>query len=755
MDWKEWPQRKLVGTIIVGLGIASFGVGALVSTTVKTDPNGRFQFAGITSPFPNGSHSGSSNTIGAPSAVSTLITNPPSPQRTEALQKFANAAQPSLDRNRARYLLAHTALEAGQAQAAIDHLKDLETQYRPMAASVLLQRGRAYEAAGQKEPAIAAYQSILQQFPKDPAAAEALFNLGKILGKSGEQHGEQHWDQAIAQFPSHPRAIDIAKLRLQENPKQDSPKLFPMQLHLAKYDYETRDYASRTEKFLQTYSKQLKPEDWAAIAFGLWENQKYDLAAAAYARAPETALTAYRAARGLHLTGQSGSQQRYQAVVQKYPKTPEAGLALTRLAQLAEKPQDAIAYLDQVIGHYPDKTPEAIASKADALEKLNSLQSASQLRQLLLQQHSNSEAAAELRWKIAQDQAKGGKLPAAQQWIEAILKENPTSPIAAKAGFWGGKWAQQSGQGQQASNYYQAVIKLHPESYYAWRSASRLGWDVGDFDNVRQLQPAIVRPKVRDSLPAGSDTLRELHHLGFDREAWSYWQVEFQNRQQPSVAEQFTDGVMRLGVGDNLDGMFMISNLNDRESANDRQQVATLRKDASYWQALYPFPYMAQIESWSRQRQLNPMLVTALIRQESRFEPQIKSSVGATGLMQVMPETASYIASQIKLKEYKLDRPEDNIKLGTWYLNYTHQEYSGNSMLAVASYNAGPGAVGGWLAKSKTQDADEFVEAIPYAETKGYVKSVFENYWNYLRLYNPTIAQKVAQVSPNHPRELF
>ncbi|MGI0494957.1 transglycosylase SLT domain-containing protein [Alkalinema pantanalense CENA528] len=746
MDWKEWPQRKLVGTIIVGLGIASFGVGALVSTTVKTDPNGRFQFMGITSPFPNSNGSSSSNTSGEPSAVSELINKPSSPQRTEALKKFATAAQPSLDRDRARYLLANEAIEAGQAQAAIDLLKDLETHYRAMAAPILMQRGRAYEAAGQKDPAIATYQAILQQFPKDPTAAEALFHLGKILGKSGVSH----WDRAIAQFPSHPRAIEIAKLRLQDN-----PKLFPMQLHLAKYDYETRDYTSRTEKFLQTYSKQLKPEDWAAIAFGLWENQKYDLAAAAYARAPETALTAYRAARGLHLTGQPGSQQRYQAVVQKYPKTPEAGLALTRLAQLAEKPQEAIAYLDQVIAHYPDKAPEAIVSKANALEKLGSPQSASQLRQFLLQQHSSSEAAAELRWKIAQDQAKGGKLPAAQQWVEAILKENSTSPIAAKAGFWGGKWAQQSGQNQQASNHYQSVIKLHPESYYAWRSASRLGWDVGDFDNVRQLQPAVVRPKMRDGLLAGSETLRELHHLGFDRGAWNYWQVEFQNRQQPSVAEQFTDGVLRLGVGDNLDGLFMVSNLNDRESASDRQQVATLRKDASYWQALYPFPYMAQIESWSRQRQLNPMLVTALIRQESRFEPQIKSSVGATGLMQVMPDTASYIASQIKLKEYKLDRPEDNIKLGTWYLNYTHQEYSGNSMLAVASYNAGPGAVGGWLAKSKTQDADEFVEAIPYDETRGYVKAVFENYWNYLRLYNPSISQKVAQVSPEHPRNLF
>jgi soluble lytic murein transglycosylase len=72
-------------------------------------------------------------------------------------------------------------------------------------------------------------------------------------------------------------------------------------------------------------------------------------------------------------------------------------------------------------------------------------------------------------------------------------------------------------------------------------------------------------------------------------------------------------------------------------------------------------------------------------------------------------------------------------------------------MLAIASYNAGPGAVGGWVAKAGQQDPDVFVENIPYNETKGYVKSVFENYWNYLRLYNPDVAQKVAQVSKEQP----
>lgn len=127
--------------------------------------------------------------------------------------------------------------------------------------------------------------------------------------------------------------------------------------------------------------------------------------------------------------------------------------------------------------------------------------------------------------------------------------------------------------------------------------------------------------------------------------------------------------------------------------------------------------------------------------------PGIVSSAGAVGLMQVMPDTASWIASQTDIGPYNLTDPNDSIKLGSWYLNYTHQEWQGNSLLAVASYNAGPGNVQGWVQRFGFTDPDRFVEQIPFAETQGYVESVFENYWNYLRLYNPEVSQWVAELT--------
>ena len=145
---------------------------------------------------------------------------------------------------------------------------------------------------------------------------------------------------------------------------------------------------------------------------------------------------------------------------------------------------------------------------------------------------------------------------------------------------------------------------------------------------------------------------------------------------------------------------------------------------------------------------ITPALVIALMRQESRFEAQIRSSAGAIGLMQVMPETGAWIASQKGVKSYNLDSPLDNINFGTWYLDYTHSRYGNNTMLAIASYNAGPGAVGSWVEARGIGDPDEFVNSIPYSETRDYVSKVLGNYWNYLRLYSPSIQQQISTLKP-------
>ncbi|MEH2241470.1 lytic transglycosylase domain-containing protein [Nostoc sp.] len=722
-------QKKQI-SIIAGAALFAFLAGAMVSAPEIGKSLGKWLKLSQ-----NQAGQTSEGSI-AQSAVFPLISKS-LPERAAKLAAIAGQSR-SPDRNRARYLLASDYIERTQAKKALVLLDGLEKDYAILAPNILLKQAQAQDILGEDGKASDLRQRVLKLYPKEAAAVKALY----LIAQPKQQ------EIAIAQFPANPLTWEIIRKRLQENPNQ--PQL---QLILAKYAYDQPGIVGVLDQLVKQPT--LKPEEWELIGTSYWENSQFLKAANAYAKAPKTSRNLYRTARGLQVGGKDKEKAiaTYKQLVQQFPNTEETGNALLRLAETAKTSKDGLPYLDQVISKFPKQASAALVQKAKTLQALNNQKSASETWQLLIAKYGNSDEAAEYRWKIAQDKAKTKDYVGAWQWAEPIVTNNPNSILAPRAGFWVGKWAALLGKQQESQTAYEYVVSQFPYSYYAWRAATMLGLNVGNFDNVRVMNPEVIAPQ-RPLPPAGSETFKELYLLGQDRDAWLQWQTEFQNKIQPTVAEQFTEGLIRQAKGENLIGIDKVSKLEDRETPAELAQYQTLSKQITYWQARYPFPYLREIEKWSTERQLNPLLVTALIRQESRFEPKIKSVVNATGLMQLLPSTAQWIAPQIKLdiKTINLENPNDNIMLGTWYLDHTHQQYNNNSLLAIASYNAGPGNVSKWLQTLTTKDPDEFVEEIPFDETKNYVRQVFGNYWNYLRLYNPEISGIVAKYSVQHPQ---
>lgn len=716
--------------LIAGAGLCAFLAGAMVSAPEIGKSLGQWlrQEKNHTQQISEDSK--------AKSAVYPLISQS-LPERATKLAEIAQNSR-SPDRERARFLLASDYIERTQAKKALSLLEGLEKDYPILAPYILLKQAQAQDMLGEDGKASDLRQKVLKQYPKAAASVKAIYLIG--LPK-------QH-DIAIAQFPSHPLTWEIIRKRLQEKPNQ--PQL---QLILAKYAANQPGTVSVLDDLAKGFT--LKPEDWEVIGVAYWANNQFEKAANAYARATKTPLNLYRTGRGWQVSGKNREKAiaAYQQLVQQFPEAPESGTALLRLAEMTKTRKEALPYLDQAIAKFPNVASKALVEKAKIFKAINDNKSAEQALQLLVAKYGNSNEAAEYRWKIAQEKAKAKDYAGAWQWAEPITTNNPTSILAPRAGFWVGKWATTLGKQQEAKNAYESVISQFPYSYYAWRSAAILGLNVGNFNTLRQLNPEVVAPQ-RPVPPAGSETFKELYLLGQDRDAWLQWETEFQNKAQPKVAEQFTEGLMQLARGENLLGIDTISKLEDRETPEEQAQYQALSQQSTYWQARYPFPYLQEIEKWSTQRQINPLLVTALIRQESRFETKAKSVANATGLMQVLPSTAKWIAPQIKVdsKTIKLEDPENNIMFGTWYLDHTHQQYNNNTLLAVASYNAGPGNVAKWLQTLPTQDPDEFVEKIPFDETRNYVRQVLGNYWNYLRLYNPETSALVGQYSTAHPK---
>jgi soluble lytic murein transglycosylase len=168
------------------------------------------------------------------------------------------------------------------------------------------------------------------------------------------------------------------------------------------------------------------------------------------------------------------------------------------------------------------------------------------------------------------------------------------------------------------------------------------------------------------------------------------------------------------------------------------QQLPLSQSERNFYR--YPLAFWDLVQQKTQERGLDPYLVLALIRQESLFNARARSPAAALGLMQLIAPTAARVAKQIGLpvpKQDALFEPELNITLGTQYLKDLLERYSNNWFKAVAAYNAGEAAVDRWEREIVTDDIEEFVERIPYVETRGYVKLVLRNHRVYKSLYEP------------------
>ena len=162
-------------------------------------------------------------------------------------------------------------------------------------------------------------------------------------------------------------------------------------------------------------------------------------------------------------------------------------------------------------------------------------------------------------------------------------------------------------------------------------------------------------------------------------------------------------------------------------------------KDTFMRHFVYPLQYDYMVRQYAYENRIDPALVAAVILVESKFDEQAASHRGAVGLMQIMPDTAQWIAEEMNLSDYtpaQLNDSRINIQMGSWYLAYLLKEYDGNKVLALAAYNAGRGHVDEWIEQYGWKKNFAEIDEIPFSETKNYVRIVLLNEKQYNHLYN-------------------
>lgn len=319
--------------------------------------------------------------------------------------------------------------------------------------------------------------------------------------------------------------------------------------------------------------------------------------------------------------------------------------------------------------------------------------------------------------------------------------------------LWASKALGRAGDGAQAEALLRQAADTDRDGFGGLRAGAILGGDTKAMHAPRGLNAAVLQPSSQEldqvegwlaargtglvALDAEQATdgafvrAAALYRVGLNE--WGGWELQdAAGRIENDAARLF--GLARFAAdrGDAQLGMRYAM-------AAQRATGEVLAAQPKLLQRLvYPLPFADILTREAGRRNVDPLLMAALMRQESAFNPRAKSSAGALGLGQVMPATGQGIANALGYGWFKTDdllRPNVSIEFGAYYLASQLRAYGGQLYPALAAYNAGGGNVNQWLREISTEDVDLFAAQIPFAETHHYVQVVYENYRAYVRLY--------------------
>jgi soluble lytic murein transglycosylase len=329
--------------------------------------------------------------------------------------------------------------------------------------------------------------------------------------------------------------------------------------------------------------------------------------------------------------------------------------------------------------------------------------------------------------------------------------------------FWIAFSYEKTDEPKEALSYYEDIVVNHPLSYYAIMS-------------VKKIQ--VLKPTSSAVRFYTDNALKSIEQLSFDTnllnqdylsslvrlKAWAkidsqrLMKLELNRLKRHSMPEF----VVSLPTGKQLDVRSDLHLINARIILDSQNYLSTFRYlyevldrkevvfNRSLLEILYPKPYLNELNLTLKKDTLDPIVVLSLIRQESVFNPLARSPVGARGLMQLMPTTARRLKRSVRDKQ--LVNPKLNIELGTKYLKGLMKRYDGNLVYVLSAYNAGESRVERW--KGNLFDSDETIlkniEAIPFQETRNYVKLIFRNIFFYKLLLD-----KKELADPSEPNKIF
>jgi soluble lytic murein transglycosylase len=498
-------------------------------------------------------------------------------------------------------------------------------------------------------------------------------------------------------------------------------------------EYTNGRYTEQTYDFLTNELDALPVAEKIALAGKLSRANRYDEALDLFTRIPGGAPEA-RATRLRALFNSRNYGLLLEETKDVQLADPSLILLRARAAWRDDKPQELLSGLDEVEKQFPASKEAADAkvtrAKYYSTDVIDYAKSIDNLTKAIDAGAVGGDG--ENLWTLGWTYTLWGKYDDALKVFDRYIRSYPDGDWKTNSLFWSAKIHDKLGRPRERDASAQRIVDEFPFSYYAYRAKEL--WPESTAN--RPLPTANTFPDMNAELQKVTEprlaTVFVLQEVGLHRAAAREMKVlASKYSSNPGVQLMLADVYVRGGEP------FKANTVLQRQFRSFvRHGGANIPK--RFWEILFPLAYWETLQAEAQRRGVDPYLLASITRQESGFEPSTVSNAGAVGLMQIMPEEASRIATAGALgpiTRKDLFDPKKNIAVGAAEYSQKLEAMRGNHTLAIASYNAGEKAVGTWLEKTPIEDLDLFVEAIPYAETRLYVKTVTRNRYEYRRIY--------------------
>ena len=433
------------------------------------------------------------------------------------------------------------------------------------------------------------------------------------------------------------------------------------------------------------------------------------------------------------------AREAFAGLAERHPQSPLAPAAQYEIAVIDWNRNDAAgarARLERLTG---EGIPDTLLRRAlfvlgKIAERDADAAAAMEYYRRALDMAPEGNLARQLRWRMAWTAYRAGLFEqAAGLFAEAYQGDESASDGGAL--YWQARALEKTGRGGEAADALRTLAMRHPDGYYALRGAMP-----GTVTNVALAATAAgdVDPITGGDFPAEiAESLARFEALlALGQAERAERELDAMRRQKGAAEDMVWLGHLYLRAGASAKAMRL---------ASQALSTRPVRDDFTdpFWRLLFPADHLPLVDQPCREQGLDPFLALAIIRQESGFDRRAVSSANARGLMQLIPSTGRRMYERRDMESRRgapfhhdaLFEPELNVALGVTYFTGLLARYQGSVALALAAYNAGEAAVEAWLRAGPPEPEDEFIERIPYAETREYVKKVIRNWALYRKIY--------------------